>query len=282
MKLAMDSQAPPPDQLAWLERAQKIFAPAAKEASQANPLDELKKVLDVFGQAKGIFASEGTPAAAVAAPDNAEVWERIAINISNQVGGIIGALPQIILAFKTKGGLAPMPTAATPTAAASSAAAAFNPYDAAAMRAYVQSQKAATASSSGTPPATPAAAPTAQGATEPGSTTPPAQPANDVLGQVAMLVSQAFNCLSRGVDGRTCAQAYIDLSGELAFNSLVAHVKSAGVPVVLELAKSIPELSAQVIAYQEQLAVFISEFLEGPPEWDEAEGSSHGKPEVVA
>jgi len=40
----------------------------------------------------------------------------------------------------------------------------------------------------------------------------------------------------------------------------------AGVPVVVELAKNIPELRAQVASFEEQLKVFISAFLEGP-EW---------------
>ena len=72
--------------------------------------------------------------------------------------------------------------------------------------------------------------------------------------------------MSRGVDGHQCAAAFIDLSGELAYDSLVGHIKAAGVPVVVELAKNIPELRSQVASFEEQLKVFISELLEGP-EW---------------
>ena len=70
--------------------------------------------------------------------------------------------------------------------------------------------------------------------------------------------------MSRGVDGHQCAAAFIDLSGELAYDSLVGHIKAAGVPVVVELAKNIPELRTQVASFEEQLKVFISAFLEGP------------------
>jgi hypothetical protein len=80
---------------------------------------------------------------------------------------------------------------------------------------------------------------------------------------VITLVSQALNCLNRGVDGHECAQAVIDLNGDLTYGALVQQIQGAGIPVVLELAKGIPELSSQVITYEQSLKEFIEQFLRG-------------------
>jgi hypothetical protein len=91
-----------------------------------------------------------------------------------------------------------------------------------------------------------------------------------ITSQLITLVTQALSCLNRGVDGYQCAQSLIDLNGDLAYDTLVQQINSAGVPVMIELAKGIPEISMQVTAYEQPLRTFIEEFLRGP-QYDETE-----------
>jgi hypothetical protein len=92
-----------------------------------------------------------------------------------------------------------------------------------------------------------------------------APPANDTtLSQMVMLINQALNCMNRGIGGHQCAEAILDLNGQLGYDALAQQIKDTGVPVVIELVKGIPELSAQVTTYEAPLREFIQEFLEGP------------------
>jgi hypothetical protein len=259
------------DPLAMLEKLKGFFPAREPERPKAEPaptnsLDELKKVLEVFGQAKTLFTPEAAPeaAAAVETSPDASAWENVAVQLPSQMAPIIGAIANLIAVIKTPAGAAAPMAAGMPVAAPTVAT--FNPYDAAAMQEYLRQQKAAarpqSAPAAGPSPVAPAAsygAAAAPGAAE-------AQPAADdaILAQVAMLVSQAINCMNRGIDGHVCADAFIDLSGELAYDSLVAQIKATTVPVVVELAKSIPELKNQVTSFEEQLKVFITEFVAGP------------------
>jgi hypothetical protein len=90
------------------------------------------------------------------------------------------------------------------------------------------------------------------------------------MSQLVSLINQALNCMNRGIDGHQCAQAIIDLNGQLAHEALAQQIKAAGVPIIVELAKGIPELTAQVSAYEAPLRAFIEDFLEGPQYDDEA------------
>jgi hypothetical protein len=74
------------DPLAMLEKLKGFFPAEQRKENNpppANSLDDLKKVLDVFGQAKTLFTPEAPAAASVASPD-ADMWERIAVNLSTQ------------------------------------------------------------------------------------------------------------------------------------------------------------------------------------------------------
>jgi hypothetical protein len=228
-------------------------------------LDELKKVLGVVAEAKTLFTPEASPAVAAAAatsPD-ASTWENIAVQLPSQMAPIIGAVANLIAVIRAPSSAVP-PMAGMPAAAPTVAT--FNPYDAAAMREYLKQQQAAArpqpAPAPGPFPV--ASAPSRGTAAAPGPAE--AQPAADdaILAQVVMLVSQAINCMNRGVDGHQCAGAFIDLSGELAYDSLVAQIKATTVPGVVELAKSIAELKNQVNSFEAQLQLFITEFVAGP------------------
>jgi hypothetical protein len=264
------------DPLTMIEKL-KGFFPAAKEQPrqepppQTNSIDELKKVLDVFEQAKGIFKTEAPAAAAGPGPD-AELWERIAVNVSSQAAPLLNALGGIILAFKSKTpGAQPAPG---PSVAPAAAPVAFDPYkDAAAMRNFASSQRGAGAPAATPSPAEAGSVPQAAPGEAAATATPPlAQPTDDpIAAQIIAMMNQALSCLNRGIDGHTCAQAMIDLNGELLFDSLAQRIQGAGIPVVIELAKGIPEIADQVTAYEQPLKQFIEEFLQGPAEYEESE-----------
>jgi hypothetical protein len=258
------------DPFAMLVKLREFFPATTKDQPKPehNSLDDLKRVLDVFGQAKELFTAEPPVAAAPVGPGpDAELWERIAVNLSGQIAPTLQAITGIILAFRS----------GTPPAAAAGAApmtppgpVSFDPYrDMAAMRNFARSQQS-------TPG--PTSAPTRAGATTPpapGEASAPnvqtAPSANDpILSQLVMLINQALNCMNRGIDGHQCAQAIMDLNGDLAYDALVQQIKDTGVPVVIELVKGIPELTTQATAYEAPLRAFIEEFLQGPPYDDEA------------
>jgi hypothetical protein len=252
------------DPFSMIEKLKGFFPAREPEGTRAetaptNSLDELKKVLEVFGQAKTLFTPDAAPAAAaVAASPDATPWEQVAVQLPGVIAPILNGISGIIMAAKAKPGDTPA-MAGTPAAPAPIA---FNPYDANAMKEYLQAQKAAAMR----PQPTPAPGPSPVASAAPGTAEKQSAPNDEILPQVAMLVSQSFSCMNRGISGSQCAAAFIDLSGELAYESLVAQIKAASVPVVLELAKNIPELRTQVASFEEQLKVFISAFVEGP-EW---------------
>lgn len=151
-------------------------------------------MLEVFGQARERFKPETPAPAAVAASPDAAVWEQFAVQIPSAVGPILNGISGIIMAAKSKPGTASV--AGMPTATPAPTAAPFNPYDQAAMKEYIQQQKAALR-----PQAAPTAAPSSATLSAPPSTAPepgPAeqQPGDVILTQVAMLVAQAINCTS--------------------------------------------------------------------------------------
>jgi hypothetical protein len=274
------------DPLAMLEKLKGFFPakehdrPSKEEPSQRNSLDEMKKMLDVVAQAKDLFKSEA-PAAAVGPGADAELWERIAVNMSGQAAPVLNALAGIILAFKSKPPVAqpvPGPGAAPMTAPVS----VFDPYkDAAAMRNFARSQ--GTAGSTAAAPSAPSAdvASTALGEAS-AAANATAQSVNEgMVAEVVSLINTALSCLNRGVDGHQCAESIIALNGDLTYDTICKQITSTGVPVVMELARGIPQISAQVASYQEPLQQFIEQFVEGP--WDdETEESEGGRPDDTA
>jgi hypothetical protein len=236
----------------------------------------LKKVLDVFGQAKTLFTPEVPAAASAAAPD-ADMWERIAVNLSTQIAAIVNAAPGIITAFRMKPPT--MPPGAVAATAPMANRDAFDPFKAsqAEMRNFVQSQNASTATAApGTATGSPSNPPP-----QPSGTAAPGQPDDAGIVQVIGLVNQALNCLNRQVDGHQAAAAVCDLNGELTYSALVQQINAAGIPVVIELAKGIPELSVQVITYEVQLKQFMAEFVEGP-QWDDENDDEESAEEAAA
>jgi hypothetical protein len=58
--------------------------------------------MSVFSEAKELFTPQAVaPAATIASPD-ADLMEKIAVNVSNQISGIVNALPGIIMAFNRR------------------------------------------------------------------------------------------------------------------------------------------------------------------------------------
>jgi hypothetical protein len=269
-----------PDTLAVLERLKNFFPERERKEASAPPpnsLEELKKLLEVFGQAKSLLTPETPPAAAAAGPD-AEVWEKVAVNISGQAASILNAAPAIIMALKTKAAAAAPGAAGVTAAGAMGPQTVFDPYQmsSAALRNFAQASGAAT--TSGVTP-NPAAGPTGNSsspATESpaGSGQPPSaagQP-DEMLVQIVALVNQALSCLNREIDGRQAAAAVCDLNGQLYYDSLVAQISTVGIPASIELTKQIPELRSQVITYEVQLRQFIAEFVQGP--WDDEDAGT--------
>jgi hypothetical protein len=156
----------------------------------------------------------------------------------------------------------------------------FDPFKAsqAEMRSFVQSQNAstATAAAPGTAPASPPGPPPPTT----GTAAAAGQPDDAGLAQVVGLVNQALNCLHRQVDGHQAAAAVCDLNGDLAYSALVQQINAVGIPTVLELTKTIPELSGQVTTYEVQLRQFMTEFVEGP--WDDEEDAESAEDAVSA
>jgi hypothetical protein len=188
------------------------------------------------------------------------------VNFAGQVAPTLNAVTGIILALKN-------PLSAPPEAGAAPVAppvpVVFDPYrDQAAMRNFARSQS--TPGPTAAPVTTTVPTQRATGET-PARDAQTAPPANDpMLSQLVVLINQALNCMNRGIDGHQCAQAIIDLNGDLSYDTLIQQINQAGVPVVIELAKGIPELTAQIVAYEPQLRQFVEEFVQGPQYDDEA------------
>jgi hypothetical protein len=269
------------DPLSMLEKLKGFFParepdPTRADAAPANSLDELKKVLEVFGQAKSLFTPEAAPAAAFAASPDASPWEQLAVQLSGVIAPILNGISGIIMAAKSKPGdtaaMAGMPAAPAPIA--------FNPYDANAMQEFLRAQKAAATRPQPAPAPSPVASP-------PGTGTPPAtaeaQPEpgpQDIMQQVFVIVAQALNCLNRDVDGHEAAASIIALNGGLTYETIAQQIQTAGIPVVLELATN-TNLAPQVAAYEGQLRKFLEEFVEGPA-WNDDEDPKAEEPATAS
>jgi hypothetical protein len=262
------------DPLAMLEKAQKLVS-RDQEKPDARPsaIDELKGMLEVVSQVQALTKPEPAVTAPVAAAPDAELWEKLSLIIGNQLSGILASVPGIISAWK--GGPVPPPPAVVLPAPPPKTGA-FNPYDQAAMRDFMRTQATAAAarpagpigSAIPMPPVTPPEQ-TAEASGVNGAAAPPAD--QGMLGDVAVLINQSLSCLNRGVDGRRYAGAMIDMNGDLAFDAIVEQIKAVGVPTVIQMAKSVPQVRQQVIAYEAPLQRFIEEFTEGPLWEDESE-----------
>jgi hypothetical protein len=267
------------DPLALMEKL-KGFFPAGEpdrpkaEAAPTNSLDELKKLLQVFGEAKTLFTPEAAPAAAaVAASPDASPWEQVAVQLPGVIAPILNGISGIIMAAKAKPGdtpaMAGMPATPAPIA--------FNPYDANAMKEYLQAQKmAATRPQPAAPGPSPVASTPGTGAAPRAAEAQPESQPQDMMQQVLVVVAQALNCLNRDVDGHEAAASIISLNGTLAYETLVQQIQTAGIPVVIELAKN-TELAPQVAAYEGPLGKFIEEFIEGP-DWNDDQDAKAEQP----
>jgi hypothetical protein len=258
------------DPLAMLGKLKEFF-PAKEPVKQEEPnsLDHLEKMLNVFGRARDLFTAGSGAAVAGANPDS-DTWEQIAVNVSSQIAPAINAIAQVVLAFKAQSVAAP-PMAPAASPAAQPAPAAFNPYDAEQMRNFMRSQTVrgpAPAPQPGAPGPQPAAA-AASPQAPPASAGQSIPPEDAITSQVLPLIHQALSCLNRGVDGHGCAAAFCDLNGDLNYEAVAQQIRGAGIPVLIELAKGIPEISPQVITYEARLKEFVEQFLEGPAEYDE-------------
>jgi hypothetical protein len=258
------------DPFSMLEKMKAFLPERPKQEAATSGLEQLKSVMEVVGQARELFTPQAPPAAAAVASPDADLTEKIAVSVSNQTSGIVNALPGIIMAFKSNS-----PVGAPAMGAASTrrpGPLAFNPYDQAAMRDFVRAQSA---NASGAAP-TSAAAPTTAPPVSAEASAPVA--GNDsILGEVTILINQALNCMNRGVDGHQAAQAFIDWNGDLAYDALARQLREAGMPVVIGLAKGIPELAAQTTMYEAPLRTFLEEFLQGP-QYDDEDAEQESQP----
>jgi hypothetical protein len=266
------------DPLFMLGKLKEFFpSPKERELSSSDqappdPLDNLQKMLAVFEKARDMFKPEATVTAPVAAAPDAELWEKLSIILGNQISGIMASVPGIIAAWK--GGPVPPPrTVATPQKTG-----AFNPYDQAAMRDYVRAQTASAApaapSRSAPTPATPGSQPQVVSAqfsmpnTEAGVSS-----VSGIEDQVVGLITSALNCMNRGIGGHEFADSLIVVNGELGYEAIVSQIQRFTIPGVLTLAKNIPQINDTVIAYENQFARFIAEFVEGPPAEEDDDGN---------
>lgn len=259
------------DPISLLGKLKEFFpAPGERERPRSeqpppDPLDNLQKMLSVFEKARDMFKPDAAVTAPVAAAPDAELWEKLSIILGNQISGIMASVPGIIAAWK--GGPVPPPPAmvSTPASAPRPGTGAFDPYaNPEAARDFMRMQNAV-------PPVTSAEQPSGASGFN-GATVPPADQGR--LADVAVLINQALGCLNRGVDGHRYAGALIDMNGDLTFDTIVEQIKAAGVPAVIQMAKSIPPVSQQATAYEAPLQRFIEQFVEGPLWEDEPEGGS--------
>jgi hypothetical protein len=90
--------------------------------------------------------------------------------------------------------------------------------------------------------------------------------------------------LPRFLAARVYAAALIDMNGDLAFETIAGQIRTAGVPTVIQMAKTIPQGSQQAIAYEMPLQRFL-EFVTGPMWEDEqvdGSGGNHKQTATVA
>jgi hypothetical protein len=202
--------------------------------------------------------------------------EKIAVSVSNQISGIVNALPGIIMAFKSNSPVGAPAMGAAPMRPPGPVS--FDPYrDAAAARNFARAQNANAFGGAPASAAAPITAPPVPGeASPPGAQTAP--PANDsVLSELTVLINQSLHCMNRNVDGHQAAQAFIDWNGDLAYDALARQLREASVPVVVGLAKGVPELAAQTTMYEAPLRTFLEEFLQGP-QYDDEDAEQERQP----
>jgi hypothetical protein len=307
-KLMLENKTPPPDQLAWLERAAQLFAPFTQASSApsqqpAMPLEQVKEAVELFGQVRDLITPESTAAAAPVSTDGMSGWQALTASLGQSVSSALPAIAQIIAAWRVPMGAHPGQAAAAPGPAGPRS---WNPYvDSAASREYVrQQQTPAAAASAVTPPfgnqqpfqststgaafyGTPAMPPQPQSPTplveEQGAapSAPDASAGEAIQQQAAWLIGQAIDCLNRNVSGGMAADAIADLNGDLEYQRLVSQVRSVGIENVILFGKHIPHLSTQVTTYEPQLKQFIKEFIE-PPQPDDSEEEEDIRPVVDA
>jgi hypothetical protein len=82
--------------------------------------------------------------------------------------------------------------------------------------------------------------------------------------QMAGLLMSGISCMQRGIDGHDFANSVIVMHGELEFEALVNHLQTIGVPMVIALAKSMPQAGPYITKYQPQFTRFLTEFVAGP------------------
>ena len=265
------------DPLSMMEKLQKLM-PREHERStkeEADPLENLSKMFGVFKEARELFQPESAPAATAGSvvTDTSEMngWQTLTSVVMQSLPSLVSSAATLVTAIR--GGPAAFVPSMNAPPVAPPKPGPFNPYDQAAMRDFVRRQNAATAQASAPPGAAgsaipmPPVTPAEQSASgDSGAAPPPAD--QGMLGDVAVLVNQALGCLNRGVDGHRYAAALIDINGDLSYDTIVEQIRAAGVPVIIQLAKTIPQVSQQATAYEVPLQRFIQEFLEGP-EWPE-------------
>jgi hypothetical protein len=255
------------DPFSALEKLKSFLPKTAepKPETTTNPVSQIKEILQLVGEAKQLFQPEpSVPAGAATSPDDG-LLERILMSLVNQASPLASIVPSIIAAIRNPPVTHPTPGAPTPAPPG-----AFNPYDAKAMQFYVQAQRAAASAPPSTASPTPtqtAGAPAQATGEQPGTE-------NAIVAHVGALINQALNCLNRGIDGRRAAASFIDLNGDLSYDSISSQIKTAGAPMVVQTAKGIPELRTQVLAFEGPLMNFIAEFAEGPDWGDEQEANA--------
>jgi hypothetical protein len=252
-----------PDPLTLIEKLRSLERKTAE--APPSPLASVKETVELFTQVRDLFKADAPAAAATAAArEDAPWWETVIPNIGPTLNAVAGFWATVTNARHAQAAPGAAPGAA-PTAPASG----FDPYrDATRMREYARQQNAEPAAASTAPsgamqpslPATPTPPPQAAPVEDPG------------VAQILNLLNSALGAMHRGIDGHTFADSLIVLNGDLVYANLVGQIKTVGVPVAIQFAKQLPELGAQVSAFEAPLAQFIEEFMEGPA-WDDDEGA---------
>jgi hypothetical protein len=256
----------------FFERVQTAAKPRGDEE---DPLEKLTKHIDAMSKLKTLFQADGSTVIA-----DGSGWQGLTSTVIQALPATLSSVAGVIAALKN----APAGAPASPLTGAvpSVGGGAFDPYarpDLA--RQFVRNGASSAPQSAFAARAAAAGAATPSPLGDASQSAPPAQPADDeITSQVLILVNQSLSCLNRGVDGHQCAQALIDLNGDLIYRRLVQQINGAGIPVVVELAKGIPEVGMQVAAYEPALKQFIAQFLEGPDDYDEPESESEELPAV--
>lgn len=266
-------QQAPPDTLAVLKQAKELFAPTKAErgadSQPASPLGGVKEMLGVITNVRDLFKSDAPAAAnpAVVASDGS--WQSVAAAGLQSLPATLQGLAALYAVFR--GGPPPAGSTNMAPVAARPPAAAFDPYsNPGAARAYAQVQNAAAPAAAAPPSGTPP-----QPQPQPGPVPPPPAPngpedasqqgADSAMEQqMGGLLMSAINCLQRGIDGAMFADSIITLHGELEYEALVTNLQTIGIPMVIALAKGMPQAGPYISKYEPQFTRFLSQFLAGP------------------